>query len=319
MSLEKKDIEILLELDYDCRKSLSQVARKLKISKDSVINRLKKLEEKKIISKYYSVIDYYILGYKTYKLYVKLNRSDSKLEKEIVSFFKKSNLARFISFITNDYDFVVTFNVEDDKEFYDLYSNFSKNFSKYILDKSFAIITKQSHFKQPFVENKKNSMFVTSIQKEPKITLSKTEKDLLRLLSLDARANFVELSRKLDKKPNSLLYCLRSLEKRKIIIGHRPRINYSKLNLTHYSVSLNFSQPDHKFYDSLKKFIGTLSGIIYISEGIADFDLEFELVCENSVELMQTLKEVKNTFGENINKINTRTVISTNTLNYIPF
>lgn len=316
--LDKKDKEIILALDYKARTSLSAIARDMRLSKDSVIARIRKLEESGIISRYYSVINYFRIGYKTFKLYVKLNRFDEELEKELIIYLRPHKFVRFVSFVTDDYDIIITFNVKEENSFYDFYKNLSIDFSEFILEKHFALINSQYHFLHPMLEGKRNQSFISRTE-ENSIGLSEFEKELISILSLNAKISFTELSQRLGKNANTILYALRSLEKKEIVIGHRPRIDYSKLGMTHYMVNLNFAKIDKKTYSDLLKAISMLQGIIYISEGVAHFDMEFELVCMDNVELMNRLKEIKNRFGTSLVKINTRTVVMTQALNYSPF
>lgn len=57
MKLDKKDIEILNELQKDCRQSLKKIARKLNMSITTVYERMKKLENAKVIKSYKAILD----------------------------------------------------------------------------------------------------------------------------------------------------------------------------------------------------------------------------------------------------------------------
>ncbi|MCA9460175.1 MAG: Lrp/AsnC family transcriptional regulator [Nanoarchaeota archaeon] len=329
MNLEKKDTKIILKLDYRARDSFSKIAKELKFSKDFVINRIKKLEKDGLIEGYYSVIDYYILGFKTYKLYVKLNKIDLSLEKEILNFLKKEAEVRFLSFVSNDYDLIITYNVKKEEDFFRAYREFSFKFSNFISKKDLAIVNSQHHFKQPIFDNnekvkgekrEKNEIFSSLSRKENEIvSLNKSDIELLKIISLNAKIKFIDLARKLDKNSNSLLYALKSLEKRKIILGYRPRINFNKLGKSHYIINLNLKNMNSKNYSKLFKLISSLNGIIYISECIAHFDLEFELVSENNFEMMKEINILKENSSEYLVDLKIRNVLETFAINYTPF
>jgi DNA-binding Lrp family transcriptional regulator len=55
--LDEKDLELLDELQKDCRQSLKKIARKLNMSITTVYDRMKKLEKEGIIKGYKAIID----------------------------------------------------------------------------------------------------------------------------------------------------------------------------------------------------------------------------------------------------------------------
>ena len=63
MELDKTDTKILKHLLVDARQSSRQLAHKLGISTVTIISRLRKLEEKKIIQGYSARLEHEILGY----------------------------------------------------------------------------------------------------------------------------------------------------------------------------------------------------------------------------------------------------------------
>ena len=62
---DKKDQEILYELDLNARQSNAQIAKKVRLSKEVVGYRIKRMLEDEIIIGFYSVIDVTKLGYLT--------------------------------------------------------------------------------------------------------------------------------------------------------------------------------------------------------------------------------------------------------------
>ena len=61
--MDDKDVKILKNLLVDARQSSRQLAHKLGFSTVTMINRLKKLEQSKIIKGYHVSLDHEILGY----------------------------------------------------------------------------------------------------------------------------------------------------------------------------------------------------------------------------------------------------------------
>ena len=69
--LDKKDKQILYQLDLDSRQSFNQIARKVKLSREVVQYRVKQLEKKGIIKGYQTLIDVTKLGYLNCRFFIK--------------------------------------------------------------------------------------------------------------------------------------------------------------------------------------------------------------------------------------------------------
>jgi DNA-binding Lrp family transcriptional regulator len=64
--LDEKDMKILKILDKHARYSIAEISKKTGIQRDSVIYRIKKMEEKSVIRFYHAVLNPSALGYEIY-------------------------------------------------------------------------------------------------------------------------------------------------------------------------------------------------------------------------------------------------------------
>ena len=86
VTLDKIDFEILLTIALNARISDSELARKLKISREVVCYHLKKLMEKKIIYGFKPFLNGEILNFKTYKIFLTIQSLTREREKALISF-----------------------------------------------------------------------------------------------------------------------------------------------------------------------------------------------------------------------------------------
>ena len=82
VKLDQKDRQLLFELDLNSRQSLPQLARKLRLSKQVIDYRIKRLFQNKIINYFYTIISSTNLGYTQYKIYLKFQNLTPKKEEE---------------------------------------------------------------------------------------------------------------------------------------------------------------------------------------------------------------------------------------------
>ena len=70
MKLDLYDKKILFEREKDSSKSVSDIARKIKRSKEFVNFRIHRLEKEEIILGYSAIVDMSKLGYFTFRIYL---------------------------------------------------------------------------------------------------------------------------------------------------------------------------------------------------------------------------------------------------------
>ena len=75
MKIDLKDRKILYELDTNSRQSYHEIAKKVGLSKDSIIYRIKKLQEQGVIKKFHTIYDVGKLGFISFRLYLKFQNS----------------------------------------------------------------------------------------------------------------------------------------------------------------------------------------------------------------------------------------------------
>ncbi|MAG19834.1 hypothetical protein CL618_00160, partial [archaeon] len=121
MNLDLKDKKILHQFDINARQSNAEIAKKVKLSKDAIGYRIKKLEEQEIIRGYRAVIDSSRLGYLFYRVFLNLmDMQPSKLER-LIEFLKKQKNVWWIAKLDGAWNFAFAIWVKSNKEFEEFY------------------------------------------------------------------------------------------------------------------------------------------------------------------------------------------------------
>ncbi|MCA9486758.1 Lrp/AsnC family transcriptional regulator [Candidatus Woesearchaeota archaeon] len=318
-TLDKKDLQILIALDKNARMPISQLAKKTRLTKDIVAERIKKLEEKQIITHYYTVIDYAKLGYTTYKLFLYLENTDIT-NTSLIKTLEKRKEVNFLAISSGeDYNLAINYNSKKIGEFKLFYEELLSNCSNGILRKKLGFVNEIQHFSIDFLlDQKKEILYSTGKETDKKETLSETEEETLRLLSQDARISYVDLSKKIKKTPNALLYTVRNLQRKKIILGYRTNISWEKLGFTHYKVYVYLALKTPEIEKRLVQGIFSLPSSIYVTKVINSQDLEFEILCKNQLEFHENLSKLKKTCPE-IKEMKTKMGLKIIRINYCPF
>ena len=119
IKLDLKDRKILYELDNNSRQSYAKIGKKTGLSKDTVLYRVNRLIENGVITKFYTRIDSFKLGYNTIRFYLIFQNTTKDIEKQIIDYFTKENkYILFCGSIEGRFDLVVNVWVKNFNEFY---------------------------------------------------------------------------------------------------------------------------------------------------------------------------------------------------------
>jgi DNA-binding Lrp family transcriptional regulator len=296
--LDLKDRKILYELDTNCRQSSNEIAKKIGLSKDSVIYRINKLRENGIIKQFHTVMDVGKLGFTSFRLYLKLQNTTPKKEKEIIEFLKKQKIVTWIVSIEGEYDLGMWILTKTIKEMNRLWKEFLKKYRDSIEKRWLTIFTKVSYFPKTYIlEQKKNRnelVFIT----EPKDTkIDDIDIELLKLLALNSRTSILELSEKLKITPKTVTSRIKQLEKKKVIIGYRAMFDLDKLGYQYFKIHFNLHNLNEEKENLFRSYLRQHQNVTYDNEVLGGDDIEIEVQLQTIQDLRNFIEEIKDQFA----------------------
>lgn len=297
--LDLTDKKILYELDVNCNQSNSQIAKKLKVSKDIVNYRIKKLEEKGIIEGYRTIIDLSKLGYLTFRAYLKFQDTSKEIELDLINFLKEQKEVWWIGKLAGRVDFVFTFWTKSRKMFYEFWIEFLKKFRKYIQHEQISTFIEYIHYRRAYIlDLNQDSTKPEIIGSEPKIKHDNTDLEILSIIAKNARTLLLEIARKTKLTPMAVKYRRKNLEKKGVIQGYRALINFSKLGYEYYKVDMYLE--DVTKIKQIEFFCHAHPNIVYLDRTIGGGDIEFDLEVKNLEHFMQIIEQIKEKFRDAI-------------------
>ena len=107
------DLEILREIRKDCKRPVRELAKKLKIHPNTLLQRIKKLEKEKTIIKYMAEIDYHKLGYDLHAIIMGKVRKGRAGDPEQLSDLSAIPEVQSLYAVTGNYDIIVLVRVKN--------------------------------------------------------------------------------------------------------------------------------------------------------------------------------------------------------------
>ncbi|MBR9683445.1 Lrp/AsnC family transcriptional regulator [Candidatus Woesearchaeota archaeon] len=316
--LDAKDTAILYHLDKDARQSNSSIARKTRLSKEVVNYRIKNLMKRGIIENFYTIIDSSKLGYTIYRIFVRFENVDVEKEEEILAFLKNLKSIGRIVLLEEDYDVVIFVWAKNVFEFKEIFSEIMTKYGSFFRKRLTTMVTNICYFINNHLFNTSDLAMKEIGGKANEFSLDEADIKILQILAKDAREHLLNISRTIKISPNTVKDRIKRMEKNKVIIGFKPKINAGILGYQHYKIFLGLTDVDPAKQIGLKEYLKLNKNIISITEAIGRADLEFEIQVKDSTELHKHLKELRQQFGTLLKDYKTTLVSKEQVINYFP-
>ena len=295
IKLDLKDLKILKQLDENARSANSEIAKKVRLNKNTVNYKIKRMEEEGIIKGYYSVIDNSKLGYFSFRVYLKFFNLKPQEETEMIQWLKENSSVGVIARIESGYDLAFMVWVKNIYEFEGLWTTFKEKFRKSFWKERVDVFSKVFHFKRDYLlENVKSRNYET-VGEGKTASFDELDIKILLLLSKNARISLVELFEKLKTPPRTIAFRIKQLEKKKIIQGYRTEINLETIGYEYYK--LNIILNDFYNFNKLFSFCLDNSNVIYLDRTLSDLDFEIDIEVNGRKELLKLQDKIKSNFS----------------------
>jgi len=299
MDLDLIDRKILYYLDADASQNIAQVAKKLKLGRNVALYRINRMKNEGIIKGSFVELNNPALGYKNFRIFLKLGNFNQSKQEELLNFLSKNKNLLWLSKAIGKWDIDLIFMCKEIKEFENFRQDLFLNFNQIIEDYSTSLLTKIYHYPRDyFLDSKRTSPpKILDISFANNFVLDKKDEELLRLLTKDASMNWADLSRKLKLSINTLRKRINNLEKQNIILGYRLFIDAEKLGYEYYKLHINLRNYNEKDLKEFKSWLGSKNFVIYLDNYIGGEDLEIELHLKSEQEYIEFLNELYGEFS----------------------
>lgn len=313
------DKKLLCELDENCRNTISRIAKKLRISRNVANYRIKNLEKQGIITNYICSLNLGLLGYKTYKIFFKIQTSKKEEEKEFVKKLLESKEALHIIKTEGSFDYSVTIAVKTIKELDEFLMQVKSEFKELIKDYSVSIVVYSRIFKlsKLLLGEKEAVKFEKYSGEDEKIEIDEKDKKILKQLSQNANLSVIELSEKTKLSLDVVKYRLKLLNK--IVNSYRVMLNFSKLGYYHYVIMLKMKQATKEDEEKLVSWCSFKKNVLFCTKRIGYSDFEVNAAITDINDLNNFLVELREKFGNFFDGYELIINSQLLKLNYVPF
>ncbi len=293
--MDKIDKHLLYELNWNCRQTNSTLAKKLRVSKQVINYRIKRLEKEKIITGYNALIDWRRLGYNALRIYIKWRNISPEKEKEIYEDIRKNPFFMWTVKFEGEFDCGLYVWSEGIVNFYKKWNSFFKKYKKYISKQEYYESVSMINFPMKFlVDDEISDEKIIGAQKP--VTFNEKDYEILNNLSFDANAQIIDLAKEVQLTSKAVILRMKNLEKKGIILGYNAIINFEKLGYKFYKV--DFYLNDLSRLQEMYSFAKRHKKIAYIMKTFGGPDYEVEIFVKDVSELNSIIDEIREKYFE---------------------
>jgi Lrp/AsnC family transcriptional regulator, leucine-responsive regulatory protein len=304
VKIDEYDRKILLELYKDSREGASVIGRRIRLSRENVNYRIKRLENQGLIREYNTYFNETALGLKRFVFCIQLINLRGETEHEIMDFLKKHHCVTWLGPAAGKWSVIFDVVIHQDKKVIEVINNFftkyEKNIGAYI---SFPAEEEKTYFYK-VISSAEDSAVKRKI-KNNKIKLNKIKLDdidwkILKELNEDARVSYVALSQKTNLTANAIKKRVKNLESAGIIDGYTISIDIRKLGYEWYTLNLNLAKFGEETENKLKSFFKMHKNVIFYCRDNGVWEYDVGIFAKNSGELREFINELRAKFAEEI-------------------
>ena len=295
MELNHKDRKILALLDQNSRASVSELARNLKLSKDGLNYRLKKLQNENIVTRYFAEVDISKIGLIAGKVTLQFQNVDKEKEDEIFEFLKNYPKIGWVVFCSGRWDCIFAFYVRDNYEIQEMINSIVEKYGKYILAKEIVSIPEYYIVSRGWL-TKDFGRVISKIGGKVNPIVDELDIKLIKILTQNCRKPIIKIARELNKSSSLIIQRIKSLEKKEIIRNYYIGLNLEKIGKEFCKSFIFLHNYTKAEYEKLMKYCLHHPNVTALTNIVGSWEMELEMEVSNFDEFHKIMNEIKNQF-----------------------
>ena|SRR3989338_4502447 len=290
------DKKLLFELDMNARATNAELAKALRISKQSVQYRIHILQKRGVIKGFYTVLDFSKIGFLYVRFFVKFKDITKEIENEIINYCVNNHNYSWIVSIDGRWDLAIVFLVDDYVRIKELADEFLSHHGTCVDSYEISIATRIDHLQNRFFLEGQQGRELSIGGKLCVGNIDELDRKVISELAVNARARLNTIAAELGVSYKVVSYRIQSLLKQGIIKLFRVDIDYNAMGFTHYKIFVHLKDFKPEHIQGMKSFIASHPNTIYITEAIGLAELEFEVIFDAYSKLHDLLQQMRTEF-----------------------
>jgi len=299
-NLDQKDIQILSQLDINCRNSYGNISKKVHKSKEFVRYRIERLLENQVIDSFITSIDYSKLGMYRICLYIKFKEINEEIKKKLKQ-YKNKRFCRMKFFSVGSFDLFVDWIMQEGDNANAIAHNFMSQFGDQIDKMSMNVLYKIKHYRNRYLYGEEVCKpFISAYTESKKVKISDKEMQILSILSDDPRIQIIDIAKKCKLSPKTIITKINNLKKLGVLKGFCIKLNNTKVKKEDYIILLRLNDKSEKTKSKIESYLDSINEVSYMGKLIGELDMEFSITANSQEEFIKIFDEMRSNLKKEI-------------------
>lgn len=298
IKLDLKDKKILYELDKNSRQSLTQLGKKIGLSKEATHYRLNNLIKKGIILNFHTVPATYRLGQISYKIYLKLHDITKREYQELVDYLKGNKDIFWIGESRGRWDLIFGIWAKSIEDFFEIHDQVLEKFSEHLQQKELSTSRENIQYNRRWLHNpNKQTKTFDFGEKEKQLDLEQKDQKILNILVKNSREKIIDIAEKTNLSVDIVRYRIKKMEQDKVIRGYKCLYNVKALGYTTCKAFIYFKNITNEKKQKFLEFCQNHPNCINVVTTFAPWDLEIMFETPSYESYFEIIEEFKDKFS----------------------
>jgi len=320
IQIDLKDKKILSSLDLNARMPLSELARKVGLSRQVVEYRIKRLQEEKVILGIKAVFDSGVVGYIWYRVLFRLLNVSKIKKEEIIEYLENHPHTFWLGEVGEDWDIVVNFVCKDNFQFNQIFEEIVSKYGNFLLDYEVLIYLGVHDLERSYLLDKKEpkKYFFHEMKTDPKVRIDALDREIIKELSQDAWISNLQLGLELKVSANTIKNRIQEMQKNKLLLGFRLFVNPATLGYQSFMLFLEINRLDLQKEKMLFAYFKSIPNITFAVKHIGKWRIGLEIETKSVQEFQDIFIEIRGRFAEIITDFDSFPLFKDYKINYFP-
>jgi DNA-binding Lrp family transcriptional regulator len=316
--LDDLDRRILFYWDMNARAPAAEIARKVRAPVMTVNYRMKRLEERGIVTGSITEINTARFGYNNIKVYFQFQNINKRIEQEIFDYLKSIDHVGWIVGCSGRWDALFCFWARSSHEFFSTFVNIINKFSPYILHKEVIHNMNWFYYNRKWLLEKHLPVQVIKYGGEPvQVKMDKQDRAILQRLAKDGRIPIISLAQQLKQSSQNIINRIRRLEREGVITKYALTIDYGKIGLTFCKTFIYLQNTTTKRLHELYDYCAAEPRIYALTTTLGSWDFELEFEVESFEQMTEIMDRLRLRFADIVKSYESVIITKQSTPHYI--
>lgn len=319
MNIKDNYQKILFELEMDSRKKFTDIGDSVDLSQQTVSYAVKSMEENNVISGYRALFDYTKFGYNGYIVLFRVNAFSREKIEALKNLLQKQGMTASIDQLSGGWDLRVFFLAPNasqfNKEFKELISEYPDQLRNYKILTSVVIHDLGRDY---LVDGSQQSEDIIIGGDRDFVNVKESWKDVAEILWRNPRKKSVDVAKKLDVTPKTVIDRLERLREEKLVKGFRPNVGIEELGIKTHLLFVKYNNRNVDMENDLRDYCVEHPNVVKMTKTFGDFDAVIRLETEDRGEQREVINSIRERYEEILLDYNTLEVVEEISRRYLP-